>query len=171
MIFGLSIANFTLLHVAISLIAIVAGAVVVVKMLAGDDAPRWTALFLVTTLVTSVTGFFFPFDGVKPSHVFGILSLVVLVPAAAALYVFRLAGPWRWLYVVGALFAFYLNAFVAVVQAFQKIPVLTPLAPTQSEPPFLVAQLVLLGLFVYFGVLAVRRFRPAAGDGGLSAAV
>jgi hypothetical protein len=162
MILGLSIANFTLLHVTISLIAIVAGAVVVVKMLAGDGAPRWTALFLVATLATSVTGFFFPFQGLMPSHAFGILSLVVLTAAVAALYVFRLAGAWRWLYVVGTLVAFYLNAFVAVVQAFQKVPPLTPLAPTQSEPPFLVAQLVLLALFVYFGVLAVRRFRPVA---------
>jgi hypothetical protein len=162
MILGLSLDTFTQLHVVISLIAIVAGAVVVAKMLAGDDAPRWTALFLVTTILTSVTGFLFPFERVLPSHVFGVLSLLVLAPATAALYVFRLAGVWRWLYVIGALFAFYLNAFVAVVQAFQKVPPLTPLAPTQSEPPFLVAQLVLLAVFVYVGVLAVRRFRPAA---------
>jgi hypothetical protein len=162
MIIGLSIATFTLLHVAISLFAIVAGAVMVAKMLAGEGAPRWTALFLVSTLVTSVTGFLFPFQGVMPSHVFGVLSLVVLGVAAAALYVFRLGGAWRWLYVAAALFAFYLNAFVAVVQAFQKIPTLAPLAPTQSEPPFLVAQLVLLALFICVGIAAVRRFRPAA---------
>jgi hypothetical protein len=162
MILGLSLSAFTLVHVAISLMAIVAGAVVVAKMLAGGSAPRWTAVFLVTTLVTSVTGFFFPSQSLMPSHVFGVLSLIVLLPAAAALYVFRLRGPWRGVYVIGALVAFYLNAFVAVVQAFQKVPPLTPLAPTQSEPPFFAAQLVLLGLVIYAGIVALKRFRPLA---------
>jgi hypothetical protein len=161
MILGLPLATFTAVHVVISLVAIVAGAIVVRRMLRGCSARRWTALFLAATIFTSVSGFLFPFNGLLPSHITGIVSLIVLVPAVAALYVFRLAGAWRWVYVVGAVTAFYLNVFVAVVQAFQKIPSLAPLAPTQSEPPFLVAQLAVLGIFVVLGFLAVRRFRPA----------
>jgi hypothetical protein len=160
MILGLSTATFTVLHVVVSLFAILAGTVVVARMLGGRSAPRWTALYLAATLFTSASGFFFQSSGVMPSHVFGVLSLIVLAPAVAGLYVFRLAGPWRWIYIVGALIAFYLNVFVAVVQAFQKLPALQPLAPTQSEPPFLATQLVVLVLFVALGVVAVRRFHP-----------
>jgi hypothetical protein len=157
---GAFLSTLTSVHVVLSLIGIGAGVGVALGMLSSKRLPRWTALFLATTILTSVTGFFFPFDGIKPSHVFGIISLPLLALAVLGLYVFRLAGRWRWIYVVTSLVALYLNAFVAVVQAFLKIPFLTPLAPTQSEPPFAVAQLVLLAAFVWLGYLAVRAFRP-----------
>ena len=118
----------------------------------------WTALFLATTVLTSVTGFFFPSTGFGPAHAVGILSLVVLAAAIVALYFFHLAGPWRWIYTVGAVLALYLNVFVAVVQAFQKLPPLAALAPTQSEPPFLIAELVMMAIFIVLGVVAVKRF-------------
>jgi hypothetical protein len=111
-------------------------------------------------VLTSVTGFFFPFTQFGPPHAFGVLSLIVLAVAIPALYVYRLAGPWRWLYVSGAVVALYFNVFVGVVQAFQKLSFLNPLAPTQSEPPFFIAQGVVLVLFVIFGVVAVRSFHP-----------
>jgi hypothetical protein len=161
MILGLSTSAFTWLHVAISIAALVSGLFVVFDLVAGRAPPTWTAVFLATTILTSATGFFFHSTQLLPSHVLGILSLVVLAVAVLGLYLFHLAGPWRWIYVVGAVIAVYFNVFVAVVQAFQKIPALQPLAPTQSEPPFLVAQLVVLVLFTVVGVLAVRRFHPA----------
>jgi hypothetical protein len=161
MILGMSLATFTAVHVVISLIGIAAGLIVVAGMLSASRLPGWTALFLTATVLTSVTGFFFPAARVLPSHVFGVVSLVVLAITIPALYVKRLAGPWRWIYVAGAVFALYLNTFVGVVQAFLKIPALNRLAPTQSEPPFLVAQLALAALFVVLGIQATRRFRPA----------
>jgi hypothetical protein len=112
-------------------------------------------------VLTSVTGFFFPFVALGPPHIFGLISLPILATAIVGLYVYRLTGPWRPIYVVGALIALYLNVVVAVVQAFQKLSFLQPLAPTQSEPPFLITQLVVLGAFVVLGFLAVRRFHPA----------
>ena len=163
MILGLSTADFTTLHVVVSLFAIIAGAVVVGGMFAGRTAPLWTALYFAAMLFISASGFFFHAAGVMPSHVVGVLSLIVLAVAMAGLYAFNLAGGWRSVYVVGMLVAFYLNVFVAVVQAFEKIPALKPLAPTQSEPPFLVAQIVVLAGFVSLGIVALRRFRPAAG--------
>jgi uncharacterized membrane protein SirB2 len=108
-----------------------------------------------------VTGFFFPSDRLLPSHIFGIISLVVLAAAILALYVCRLSGPWRWIYVTGAVVALYLNVFVGVVQAFQKLPFLQRLAPTQSEPPFLAAQLIVLAVIIVLGFVAVRKFHPA----------
>ncbi len=162
MIWGMSVATFTLVHVVISLIGIVTGLVVLAAMLRGRRPPAWTAAFLATTVLTSVTGFAFPFDRFLPSHWFGVISLVVLAVALLALYAFRLSGPWRRLYVAAAVLALYLNVFVAVVQAFQKLAFLQPLAPTQSEAPFLAAQLVVLALFVVLGVLAAVRFRPEA---------
>jgi hypothetical protein len=131
-------------------------------MLGGKRLPVLTAVFLITTVLTSVTGFLFPFHRLLPSHVFGIISLVVLVPALAGVYGFGLVGSWRWIYVVTALIALYLNVFVGVVQAFQKLSFLQPFAPTQSEPPFLVAQLLVLAIFLVLGFLAVRRFHPQA---------
>ena len=113
-----------------------------------------------TTILTSVTGFLFPADTLLPSHVFGIISLVVLALAMLGLYVFRLGGAWRPVYVVTAAIALYLNSFVGVVQAFQKLPFLNPLAPTQSEPPFFAAQIVVLAIFVLLGFRAVRAFHP-----------
>ena len=135
MILGMSFSTFTTLHVIISLIGIVTGLVALLGMLGGKHLGGWTALFLATTVLTSVTGFLFPFTKLLPSHVVGIISLAVLAVALLALYVFRLDGPWRWIYVVGAVLALDLNVFVAVVQAFQKIPFLQPLAPTRPRPP------------------------------------
>ena len=160
MILGMSIATFTLVHVVLSLVGIFAGLVVVFGMLGSKRLEGWTAIFLATTVLTSVTGFFFPFDKILPSHIVGIISLVVLAFAILALYALHLAGPWRWIYVVSAMLALYLNVFVGVVQAFQKVPLLASLAPTQSEPPFLIAQAVVLVIFVVLGIAAVRSFRP-----------
>jgi hypothetical protein len=162
MMLGLSLPAFTTLHVILSLIGIVTGIIVALGMLGNKRLPVLTAVFLVTTVLTSVTGFMFPFHQLLPSHVFGIISLVVLVPALIGVYGSRLAGPWRWTYVVTALIALYLNVFVGVVQAFQKLAFLQPFAPTQSEPPFLVAQLAVLAIFLVLGFLAVRRFHPQA---------
>lgn len=161
MVLGMSLATFTLLHVIISLIGIATGLIVLFGMLAGKRLDGWTWLFLATTILTSVTGFFFPFDHLLPSHIVGIISLVVLAVAVLARYALQLSGAWRWIYVVTAVTALYLNCFVGVVQAFLKIPALTPLAPTQSEPPFQIAQGALLVVFVVLGIVAVIRFRPA----------
>jgi hypothetical protein len=166
MILGMSISTFTLVHVVLSLIGIFAGAVVLFGMLRAKRVDVWTALFLATTILTSVTGFFFPSDHLLPSHIIGIISLVALAIAILALYLYRLAGSWRWIYVTSAVVALYFNVFVGVVQAFQKLPFLTPLAPTQSEPPFLVTQLVVITLFIVVGFVAVRSFHPAAKAAG-----
>jgi len=166
MILGMSIATFTAMHVVISLIGIAAGLIVVVGILSASRLPGWTALFLVTTVLTSVTGFFIPAAHVLPSHIVGVISLVVLAVTIVALYVQRFAGSWRWIYVTGAVLALYLNVFVGVIQAFLKVPVLSRLATTQSEPPFLVAQLMVLALFVVLGILAVMKFRPAVSRPG-----
>jgi hypothetical protein len=163
MILGMSIPTFTVLHVIISLIGIATGIVVVLAMVGGRKLAGWTGVFLWTTVLTSVTGFMFPFVKFSPPLAFGILSLVILTPTLIGLYLFHLAGSWRSIYVVGSVTALYLNSFVAVVQAFQKIPFLNPLAPTQStEPAFVIAQGLLLALFVALGVSAKKRFHPAA---------
>ena len=146
-------------HTAISLVGIASGFVVMRGMLEGKRLGRWTALFLVTTVLTSVTGFLLPFFVLLPSHKIGILSLVVLVVAIVALYGKHLAGRWRWIYVVTAMLAQYFNVFVLVVQLFRRIPTLQALAPRQTEPPFAVAQVIVLGLFVWFTIAAVKRFR------------
>ena len=159
MIFGMAASTFTLVHVMISLVGIVSGFVVILGLLAGRRLDRWTALFLTSTVVTSVTGFGFPFDHLLPSHKVGIISLVVLTVAILARHAFHLAGAWRWIYVVSAAIALYLNVFVFVVQAFEKVPTLKAMAPTQSEPPFLGAQLVVLALFIALTIFAVKRFR------------
>jgi hypothetical protein len=159
MMLGLSFETFTLLHVAISLVAIVTGLPVLLAMLQNRIAPGVTALFLGTTVLTSVTGFMFPSGALLPSHIVGIISLVALAIAIVALYGFRLAGIWRPAYVIAAVLSLYLNVFVLVVQAFQKVAPLKALAPTQSELPFLLAQVVVLAAFGYAGFLAVRRFR------------
>jgi len=160
MIAGLSIENFTILHTAISLIAIASGLIVLAGMLRARRLPGWTAVFLVTTLLTSVTGFMFPISGLTPAIVFGLISIVILVIALAALYLKHLSGAWRWIYVTTALVALYLNVFVLIVQSFQKLPALQKLAPTQSEPPFLIAQAVALIAFLILGAMAARKFRP-----------
>jgi hypothetical protein len=160
MILGLSIPTFTLLHVIISLIGIASGLIVLIGMFGSRRLPGWTALFLLTTVLTSVTGFLFPATTLTPGAIFGIISLVVLLAALIALYAFHLGGAWRCIYVGGAVIALYLNIFVLIVQSFQKIPFLHPLAPTGSEPPFLAAEGALLVIFVVLGIFAVLKFHP-----------
>jgi hypothetical protein len=162
MIVGLSIQNFTLLHVAITLVAIASGSIVLFGMLGAHRLPGWTALFLVTTILTSVTGFMFPINGFTPALGVGAISLVILAVALLALYSKRLAGAWRWIYVATAVTALWFNVFVLIVQSFQKISALRALAPTQTEPAFLVAQGLALAAFLVLGILAASRFRPAA---------
>ncbi len=145
------LAIYTLVHVVISLAGIFS--------LAGKRLDGWTKFFLITTVATSVTGFFFPFHGFTPAIGVGIISLLVLSIAIFARYPRQLAGRWRWIYVVTAMIALYLNVFVAIVQAFEKAPVLKALAPTQSEPPFKLTQLVVLALFVVLTIVGVIRFR------------
>jgi hypothetical protein len=160
MVVGMSLAAFTMLHVIISLIAIASGLIVVFGMLGSNRMKGLTALFLLSTILTSVTGFMFPFNGFLPSHAFGILSLLLLVAVLPALYKFQLAGNWRWIYVVGAVILLYLNVFVLVFQVFLKIPFFNALAPTQAEPPFAIAQGLALLVFIVLGVLAVKKFHP-----------
>jgi hypothetical protein len=149
--------TFTQIHVAISLIAIFTGLVVMFGLLTRKRLDRWTALFLLTTVLTSVTGFFFPFHGFTPALGVGIFSMLVLAVTIFARYARHLAGPWRWIYVISAMVALYLNVFVLIVQAFQKVPVLKALAPTQSEPPFLFAQLLALVLFIALSILCCNQ--------------
>jgi hypothetical protein len=158
---NLDFSVYTWVHVIISLIGIVTGFVVIKGMLASQRMNDWTAVFLATTALTSITGFGFPFEKLLPSHIFGIISLVVLLIAILARYAFGLEGRWRAAYVVTALIAQWLNVFVLVAQLFNKVRVLQPLAPTQSEPPFLAAQTVVMVLFIITGIAALRRFRPA----------
>jgi hypothetical protein len=154
---------YTLVHVAISLVGIASGIPVVVGLLTSRQSDRWTTVFLVTTIATSVTGFGFPVDHFMPSHGVGILSLIMLAVAVYARNFHHLAGLWRGAYVVGAVIALYLNVFVGVVQTFQRVPALRALAPTQSEPPFAATQGLTLALFVVIGIAAVVRFHPVAG--------
>jgi hypothetical protein len=154
----MSLSIFTLIHVAIGLVGIGSGLVVMFGLLTGRSFNGWTAVFLATTIATSVTGFGFPFVRFLPSHAVGILSLVLLTFTLLALYRFHLAGSWRWIYVTTAVAALYFNVFVAVVQAFEKVEALKATAPTQSEPPFVFTQAILLGLFVLMAILAVIQF-------------
>jgi hypothetical protein len=148
------------IHVFLSLVGIGSGFVVLYGLLVGRPFSGWTAVFLGTTILTSITGFPLAPFGFDPARTVGAISLVLLALAVSALYAFRLAGAWRWVYVGSATMALYLNVFVGVVQAFQKLPFLQALAPTQSEPPFLVAQVVVLAIFVTLGILAAIRFHP-----------
>jgi hypothetical protein len=156
MILGMSTYTYTLLHTIISLVGIASGLFVLYGMVRGERSDLWTAIFLASTVLTSVTGFGFPFTRLLPSHIVGIISLVALAAAIAGLYVFRLAGFWRLVFIVCAVFALYLNCFVGVVQAFMKIPAVKALAPTQAEPPFLIAQGAVLIAFILCGYLAAR---------------
>ena len=165
MILGMSLATFTLVHVIISLIGIVAGLVVMFGMLGSNRMPGLTAIFLLFTILTSATGFLIPpllFDKPLPSHMIGILSLVLLAIACIALYVMKLSGPWRWIYVVTALLSLYFNVFVLVIQSFLKIPPLTAVAPGNppSGPVFAVVQGIVLLFFVVVIIGAMRRYRP-----------
>ena len=152
--------TFTLLHVLVSLVGIFAGLVVAGGLVAGKRLDGWTGVFVVATVATSVTGFGFPFVTLLPSHVVGIISLVVLAVVIVARYVKRLAGAWRRIYAAGAVLALYLNVFVLVVQLFRRLPALLVAAPTQQEPAFMVTQLIMLGLFVWLGAAAVKGFHP-----------
>lgn len=159
-ILGLSPEAFLLLHVVISMIGIFTGFVVMGGMYASHKLPIWTAIFLLTTILTSVTGFFFPITVFTPALAVGILSLAILLVALLALYVYRLVAWWRPVYVATALAALYLNFFVFIVQSFQKVTFLQHLAPKQAEPPFVVTQTAVLALFVVLGLLALWKFHP-----------
>lgn len=161
MMLGMSIAMFTTIHVILSLIGIGAGFVVLFEMIQGKYSGTWTTIFLSTTILTSLTGFPIPPFGLDPPRIVGILSLAFLAIAVAALYHFHFVNRWRWIYVVTSTAALYLNCFVAVVQTFQKIPFINVLAPTQSEPPFAIAQFAVLAILITLGALAVKRFHPA----------
>jgi hypothetical protein len=150
---------FTLIHVGISLVAILSSFVVLKGMLTAKQLDGWTMLFLATTALTSVTGFLFPIHCVTPAIVVGIISLVLLAVAIFARYARQLAGAWRKTYVVTSVLALYFNVFVLIVQAFQKIPALKSIAPTQNDPPFKLTQLVVLVAFIVLGILAAIRFR------------
>jgi len=165
MILGMSLSTFVTVHVIISLIAIVAGLVVISGLLTSRSMPGLTAIFLLFTILTSATGFLIPpllSEKLLPSHIVGALSLVLLAIACIALYGMKLSGAWRWIYAVTALLSLYLNVFVLVIQGFLKVPALHALAP--GEPPggpvFAVVQLIVLVFFVIVIIGAVRRFRP-----------
>jgi glucose-6-phosphate-specific signal transduction histidine kinase len=159
MVLGMTLSTFTFVHVIISLIGIGSGLVVLYGLLVAKPLNGITAIFLLSTVLTSVTGFLFPFEHLLPSHIVGIISLVVLAIAILARYSFHMAGAWRPTYVITAVTALYLNCFVLVVQAFLKVPALHALAPTQKEPPFAATQLVVLAIFVVLTNLAVKRFK------------
>ncbi len=151
---------YTIIHTLISLVAIFTGFVVLLGLLTGNRVDRWTKWFLISAVATTVTGFFFPFHGITPAIKVGIISSVVLLITIYARYARHLAGAWRGIYVVGASLALYFNVFVGIVQSFEKIPALTAMAPTQSEPPFKLTQLVVIALFVVLTFVAAIRFRP-----------
>src|SRR6202521_4417926 len=165
MILGMSLSTFTTVHVIISLIAIVSGIIVMFGLLGSNRMPGLTAIFLLFTILTSATGFLIPpllSDKLLPSHMIGILSLVLLAIACLALYGMKLSGAWRSVYVVTAMTSLYLNVFVLIIQAFLKVPALHALAPSvpPSEPPFAIIQGIVLVFFVLVIIGAVRRYRP-----------
>jgi hypothetical protein len=165
MILGMSLSSFVLVHVIISLIGIAAGFIVMFGMLGSNRMPGLTAVFLLLTILTSATGFLIPpllFEKLLPSHMIGVLSLILLAIACYALYGQKLSGSWRWIYVLTALLAQYFNVFVLVIQSFLKVGPLHALAPSvpPSEPPFAVAQGVVLVFFIIFIIGAIRRFHP-----------
>jgi hypothetical protein len=158
MIWGMTTSTFTLAHVLLSVLGIGSGVMVMFGLLTGKQLDGWTGLFLATTAATSVTGFGFPIDHLLPSHIVGVISMVVLAVATIARYALHLRGAWRRIYVVCAAVALYLNVFVGVVQAFEKVPALSALAPRQTEPPFVITQLVVLVLFIGLTIVAAKRF-------------
>ncbi len=160
MVLGMPLATFTFLHVLISLVGIASGLIVLERFFRNRTLGASNAVFLITTILTSVTGFLFPFNAFGPPHAVGVISLVVLAVALFALYAGNLVGPWRWIYVCSAVLALYLNVFVAVVQSFDKIGRLHALAPTGSEPPFAITQGIVLLIFIGMAIVALVRFRP-----------
>jgi len=151
---------YTIVHTLISLIAIFTGLIVVFGMIGGKRLDGWTRWFLITAVLTTATGFFFPFHGVTPAIILGIISIPFLALTIFARCSKQLAGAWRWIYVVGAVMSLYFNLFVLVVQLFEKVPGLHAIAPTQTESPFKLAQLALLISSILLGIVAVVRFRP-----------
>jgi len=150
--------TFTFVHVLISLVAIASGVVVGLGLVGGKRMDGLTALFLTTTVLTSVTGFLFPYKGVTPGIIVGIISMVMLAIAIYARYPKQMAGGWRKTYVITAMIALWLNVFVLLVQSFEKVPALHALAPTQKEPPFAIAQVTVMLIFIIWTVLAAKRF-------------
>jgi hypothetical protein len=161
-VLGLTLAHFTALHAAISMVAILAGFVVIGGLFSNAGLAGWTAFFLLMTILTTATGFLFPLHVVTPALITGILSALILIVSLVALYGYRLAGGWRLVYVVTALIALYLNVFVLIVQSFRSVSFLHSLAPTGSEPPFLITQIVALVAFVAIGIVAARRYHGPA---------
>jgi hypothetical protein len=160
MILGMSLSTYTTLHVVLSLIAIFTGFIVVFGLFASKKMGGMTAIFLLTSILTSAGGFLFPNDHITPGIIIGIVSLVVLLIAIIARYALHLSGASRGIYAVAAVFALYLNFFVLVAQGFMKVSFLHSLAPTQKEPPFFIAQGIALVLFIVFGVTAAKKFHP-----------
>jgi hypothetical protein len=156
------ITTFTLIHVVLSLVGIFAGLIVAGGFVAGKRLDGWTGVFLASTVLTNVTGFGFPFVTLLPSHIVGVISLIVLAAVIAARYWKHLAGAWHGVFVVGAVLALYLNVFVLLAQLFLRLPALIAAAPTQKEPPFLVTQLIVLALFIWLGRAARQGFRAEA---------
>jgi hypothetical protein len=154
-----NLATFTLVHTLLSVVGILAGMVVVGGLMAGVRFKGWIATYLVTTILTNATGFGFPFVVLMPSHILGVISLIILPVAVLALYSKHLAGGWRTAFVVITVVALYFNVFVLVVQLFRKVPAMIALAPTQKEPPFVATQLLILALFIVLGRAALRGFR------------
>jgi hypothetical protein len=159
MIFGMTTSTYTFVHVVLSLVGIASGIVVISGLLNAKRLDGWTAFFLASTVATSVTGFGFPVDHLLPSHVVGAISLIVLAAAVLACSALHLAGAWHWVYVVCSVLALYLNVFVGIVQAFLKVPALRAAAPTQAELPFVLTQVVVMGLFAVLAIAAAVRFR------------
>ena len=161
MVLGMPLATFTFLHVLISLVGIASGLIVLERFFRNRTLGVSNTVFLITTILTSVTGFLFPFKTFgSPAHIVGTISLLILAIALFALYAGNLVGPWRWIYVSTAMVALYLNVFVAVAQSFAKIGRLHALAPTGSEPPFVIIQVIVLVLFIVLGIVTLMRFRP-----------
>jgi hypothetical protein len=151
---------YTIIHVLISLAAIFTGIVVLFGMLAGKRLDGWTKWFLITAVATTITGFFFPSHGFTPAIGLGIISLPFLAITIFARYSKHLAGAWRWIYVIGVVICLYFNLFILVVQLFEKVPALHTMAPTQTESPFKLTQLIVLAAFILLGIVAVIRFLP-----------
>ncbi len=151
---------YTIIHTLISLVAIFTGLIVVFGMIGGKRLDGWTKWFLITAVLTTATGFFFPFHGVTPAIILGMITVPVVAIAIYARYSRQLSGAWRWIYVVGAVMSLYFNLFVLVVQLFEKVPALHAIAPTQTESPFKLTQLAVLIVSILLGIVAVVRFRP-----------
>jgi hypothetical protein len=159
---GLSLSTFTTLHVILCFVAIGSGVIVIAGLLRSKRLEGWIAVYLVSALAASASGFGFPFEKILPSHILGVISLVVLILATVARYLFHLAGAWRWVFSVGVVLGVYFQIFVAIAQLFQKVPSFQMLAPTQSEPPFAIAQGIALGVFVALAIPGAIKFRPLA---------